>query len=165
MEGRRERNSPSVSNIYIGVFGENSLSCKCHQPLSQIPLKCSLKLGLGQQTANGNSCIIVLALVQIPARTIQIVNRSYASSCPSNWQLSTFILKPKHEFLRGGRGGISLNVIGHEVITDVSFEGGGVAAGPGVASGDRGDTCEFCLEILGQADEGVSFGDVVSMVS
>lgn len=76
--------------------------------------------------------------------------------------MTTFILQPEHQFLGVGGGGVAFGVGGHEVVAYVSFECGGVGAGPGVCCGDGGDAGDGGFQVLGQADEGVTFGYVVA---
>ena len=64
-----------------------------------------------------------------------------------------------------GSGGVAFGVGGHEVVAYVSFECGGVGAGPGVCCGDGGDARDGGFQVLGQADEGVTFGYVVAALN
>jgi hypothetical protein len=159
-----ERLCTGITNVNVGAILEYTNLDKCLQPLLNVTAECASELLVRQQAADSDTSILVLALVQLPACAVQVVDGSLGTSSPANGQLTTGVLEPQHQLLGLGGGRVTLGIRGHEIEADVTLVGGSVGTLPVVGRGDRLDSGQLSLKVLGQADEGVALGNVVAMV-
>ena len=73
-----------------------------------------------RQTYHGHTIAMVDVLVEFPRSTKEGADSRYRTSVPSNGQLSSFPLKPKHQFLRRSRSEISFRAAKDEIEADVA---------------------------------------------
>lgn len=150
-----------VADVHVGVLGEDTLLDESQKPVLDVTLERAGELGVGQQTADSDASVVVLALVELPRSAVEVVNSSDSTVGPANRQLAALVLQPEHQLLGGGASRVTLSVRGHEVVADVALVGGRVGPGPLVGGGDRANVADTVLQVLGQTDEGITLGDVV----
>lgn len=129
--------STSVADIDICGFLEGAVVDEHFEPLLEITREGAIELSVGQHAVNSDAGIIILAFIQLPAGTKEVVESSDGTVGPTDRELASLVLEPKHKLLGAGRSGIALGVGSHEVIADVALEGSAVGASPVIGGGNR----------------------------